>query len=327
MSASHLNRYMLGVIAALGILAGCGAHSQVTPTATAASQATHGKSWMKPGTSAEDLLYVTDKVNSLVYVFSYPGLQKVGTLDGFNLPFGECIDGAGNIWIVNQSPPEAIEYAHAGTKPIATLSVPGDIPYGCAVDPKSGNLAVTYSNNNVAIYPDAQGTPLTYTDSAFYRLKFCSYDNEGNLFVVGSGWDRVAELPQGSSSFIIVEFNKGLQAILSIQWDGKYLAIGGNQPAERAGPEKVYQVQISSGYGTVETTTYLHHARGHGAFAQFWIEGSTIVQSFGDSSRYLGVWNFPEGGSPVTHYQQGSRTYLFGSVISPAYSSATQTKR
>ena len=178
---------------------------------------------------------------------------------------------------------------------------------------------MTYGNNSVAIYQDAQGTPVTYTDSDFYRLKFCAYDNEGNLFFVGSGYGRVAELPKSSSSFITVTFNEDVGSILAIQWLGTYFALGGFQTKKVGGPEKVYLVQFSGGYGTVKGTTLLHHDKGQTAFAQFAIEANKIVQPYGHHSRHLGLWNFPDGGTPIASYKQRFQTDLFGAAISPAY--------
>lgn len=57
----------------------------------------------------------------------------MGTLTGFNMPFGDCVDGVGDVWIINQHPPEVIEYAHGGTTPIATLTTDAG-PYACAID-------------------------------------------------------------------------------------------------------------------------------------------------------------------------------------------------
>ncbi len=63
------------------------------------------------------------------------------------------------------------EYSHGGTQSIATLSDPGS-PYGCSVDPTTGNLAVANTTSSgyygyygyVAIFPDAEGTATTYND-------------------------------------------------------------------------------------------------------------------------------------------------------------------
>lgn len=303
------------------LLSGCnGALNHAIPSGVNAQGIKKSVSWMKPGASSNQLLYVTDRARNLVHVFFFPSLKKAGTLKGFTVPFGECVDSSGDVWIVNQKPPEVRKYKHGGTKAIASLKVPGDIPYGCAIDPSSGNLAVTYANNSVAIYQGAEGTPVTYTDASFYRLKFCAYDGDGNLFFVGSGYGRAAELPKGSSSFTTIQFSQDVGSILAIQWMGSYFAIGGFQTKKVGGPEKVYQVQISGGYGTVDNIVDLEHKHESSAYAQFWIQGKSLIQPYGNRSRFLGVWNFPKGGLPVAGYKQDFKTDLFGTVVSPAYS-------
>jgi hypothetical protein len=306
---------LMSAIMQLAFIAGCG--GGVAPLAAGESRAA---SWMLPEANSDDLLYVSDEAANTVRVLSYPRLRHVGTLTGFRTPFGECADKAGNVWIVNRTPAEVIEYAHGGTSPIAILSVPGSLPFGCAVDPLTGNLAVTNGNNEVSIYQGAQGSPATYTDSAFTRLKFCAYDNQGNLFFVGAGYDRVAEMPYGSATFTTVSFNEGLRGILSIQWDGTYMAIGGDQNNNEERAIKVYRVQIVGGYGTVEGTTYLSGHGDHVAYAQFWIQGDTIVQPFGNHNKHMGLWQYPAGGNPVSALRHTGHPFGVAVSVAPSRS-------
>ena len=68
-------------------------------------------------------------------------------LSDSNSPYGECVDKAGDVFVAdfggNTGTPAILEYAHGGTKPIATLSDPGYYPESCSIDPTTGNLAVT----------------------------------------------------------------------------------------------------------------------------------------------------------------------------------------
>ena len=170
-------------------------------------------------------------------VYSYPRGKVEGTLTGFDVPAGECSDRAGNVFITSFLASEIVEYAHGGTSPIATLSDPGEYPVGCSVDPTTGNLAVTnqlttsYFAGDLAIYPNASGTPTTYTAPNFYYYFFCTYDNKGNLYVDGlsngtnSSTGQYAELPAGSSNLESITIDQDIYP-LGIQWDGKYVAIG-----------------------------------------------------------------------------------------------------
>jgi hypothetical protein len=51
--------------------------------------------------SAGALLYVTDARTHGVVIFTDPGGKLVGTLTGFTNPQGECVDAAGDVWIVD----------------------------------------------------------------------------------------------------------------------------------------------------------------------------------------------------------------------------------
>src|ERR1700723_26438 len=120
-----------------------GVPSAMQQTAAIAAHADRGKSWMLPEARTGKLLYVSDNTKSVVYVISYPQGELVGTLTGFHSPVGLCTDQKGNVWIVNQSPDEIIEYGHAATRAKPTLKVHAGFSFGCAVDPKSGDVAVT----------------------------------------------------------------------------------------------------------------------------------------------------------------------------------------
>ena len=115
------------------------------------------------------------------------------------------------------------EYAHGGIKPIATLYENGVWPWGCGVDPSTGDLAVASINlvslnSFVEVYRGAKRTPKLYTDSEIINYMFCGYDNKGNLFVDGSGSGPqvyFAELPRGSGTLANVNLNK------TIDWYGQ----------------------------------------------------------------------------------------------------------
>ena len=85
-------------------------------------------------------------IRDSVFVFSYPGLSQVGTLKSLNYSAqGECVDSAGDVFIATSNASYTgtiFEYAHGGSTPIAELSDPG-YPWGCAVDPTTGTLAVS----------------------------------------------------------------------------------------------------------------------------------------------------------------------------------------
>src|SRR5581483_4000271 len=156
----------LTLCATLAVLGGCGG-SQPPLGAPGAMPQSHaigqhaapGKSWMMPNASSQDLLYVTDFDH--VTIYSYPRGKLKGTLTGFGSTVGACADKLGNVFLTNQIPNVVYEYAHGGTKRIATLKT--DVtPVGCAIDSSTGDLAVTGFSKGADIFKKATGKPTFY---------------------------------------------------------------------------------------------------------------------------------------------------------------------
>ena len=114
----------------------------------------------RPG-EARSSLYLSDDGDGNVYVYSFPDAKLQGTLTGLSFPTGECVDKAGDVWIVEEGPNEIVEYAHGGITPIATLTDPNNGPQACAVDAKdAGNLAVA---NAQTLTPALEVSGYTHT--------------------------------------------------------------------------------------------------------------------------------------------------------------------
>ena len=266
-----------------------------------------------PGEAAHEgrsgtLLYAATAAGMSVY--SYPQGVRVGVITGFKYISGLCSDKNGDVFVVDAEAQEVLEYVHGGTTPIAVLDDSGNYPYGCAVDPSNGDLAVSggnppaHSEPNIAVYPQAEAPPTVYRDGSTGVLTYCTYDGKGNIFSVGlydyRGAGEVVELPKGSSSFTNVavnhEFNPGIHAL---QWDGRYLAVA--DPAEQGiGPNTIYEVAIAGSNGTVVNTVELDSRlkRGPHWGHQFWIADNRIL-SPESQKRGIGNWRYPRGGKPV----------------------------
>jgi hypothetical protein len=287
---------------AAATLTGCGgsqppisAPRAMPQTAAIATHGDRGKSWMLPEAKTDDLLYVGGNNDELT-VYSYPRGKLVGVVKNpdFYLLSGECVDASGDIFVTSLGNEKIFEYEHGGKKAIATLQAATNDPAGCAVDPTTGNLAVTTlafgSSGNVAVCPNAQGTPSTYTDPNIYYYYFCAYDTRGNLFVDGQSYGssfEIAELPKGSSTFTSITVNQSLNWPGGLQWDGKYLVVGDQDAAD------VYEFAISGSSGTLEGTTPIN---GADDVHQFWIHGHAIVG--GDhSDSEVQFWPYPLGGN------------------------------
>jgi hypothetical protein len=323
-------RHVPSIIAILAYSLGAGC-SSLSPTQLQAEMPTirsaafvktsHSGSWMVPNTNGA-LLYVTGGMpsssNGVVVVFSYPTGSIVGTLTGFNVPLGECVDAAGDVFITNAGSNSIVEYAHGGTSPIQTLSDPGQ-PSGCSIDPQTGDLAVTNMSGNVAIYTGAHGTPALYTDGSISEFLFCAYDGNGNLFADGTTSNLLAELPKGQSSFTNITFNNQIAGPSSMQWSGGGLVVvdaGGNW----RGPTLIDRVQITGSTGKVVGTTRLKSHHGAvAAYGQYWIEKGKITgpaRSPGDGHNFLGFWRYPRGGKAQKILRHVNYGRLWGTVVS-----------
>jgi hypothetical protein len=232
--------HTLTVCVAAAMLPGCGGSQPPIGATAAAPQtlaiATHAdraKSWMLPEATSEDLLYVAD--GQTVNVYSYPGGKLEGTLKRFDRAVGTCVGKVGNVFIVNAYEGEILEYAHGGTKPMATLHTPTKDPVGCAIDLTTGDRAVgsqgVGSAGTISIFKKARGKPTVYQSSQFYEFFFCGYDNKGNLFAdgisaPGSGHFALAELLRGAATFTNIAVDQYVTFPGEVQWDGKHLAVG-----------------------------------------------------------------------------------------------------
>jgi hypothetical protein len=322
-----LSWYTLMLGAGAALLAGCGGSQTPigVPGAVPQSQviATHaerGGSWMLAEAKREDLLYVSGGCQG-VCILSYPSGKLVGS---FSLQFGlgACTDGKGSVFFASGDDLE--EFAHGGTAPVATFSLPNRV-FSCAIDQQTGNLAVTYfvtSGANVAVFPAAQGPPTYYYVSLdeFY----CSYDSQGNLFVDGYGkYDAtyLAELPKNADAFSnvsITPYPSGSPG--QVQWDGKYLTLELLGPNDGKGLS-LARLSISGSVARiVNETRFDGKSRSAG---ESWIQGGAIFIPYGWSRVYpnkLGVWKYPRGGKPVEKYQHfaGQHPGLLAVAYSPA---------
>ena len=146
------------------------------------------------------------------------------------------------------------EFAHGGTKPIKTLEDKSGFGINCAVDPTTGNLAVTNSYDlgshfgGVLIYTHAEGKAKQFIDHSIFFYGFLGYDPAGNLFVDGDDFfdsPRFAEMPHGSRRFFNLTLSHSFYWPGAVQWHGDELTVGavtlrvaqlGQPPVSRPGP-------------------------------------------------------------------------------------------
>jgi hypothetical protein len=265
------------------------------------------RSWMASEAKNENLLYVTNVPQNSVTVYGLSNHKLVGTLTGINGPYGICSDTSGNVWVVGWGNDTLVEYAHAGTKPIRTLSVPNTDLYDCAVDPTTGNLAVTNwgANNwyqgNVLVFSPGSTQPQAYSAEGVWFYYGCSYDDKGDLFVDGwdaylNGYVTLGELPKNGQAlkkiWMIPTFQPPL--IGDMKWDGKYVAV--------VDWESIAEYSVSGSYA---------HLKGyapmtlHWPIGMFWIVtdrsgGKQVIAPDTAGKPYaVQYWKYPAAGRPT----------------------------
>jgi NHL repeat len=318
---------VLGLFAFAVGLSACGtAHDMVStasflPNGGAARVSV--RSWMSTEARAKTskLLYVSDPGTNDVDVYSYPKGKLVGTLTGFNEPWGLCSDRAGNVFVADVWNYRVVEYAHGGTDPIQIIARKRGHPISCSVDPQSNHLAVVYyflhnphRRTEVAIYAAETGVPKLYGGSKIANgFNACAYDNRGNLFVDGlfgyvSSVVGLAELPNGAKHLVEIDLPNHIGHLSGIQWAGNHLAMG-DQSLSGSYPAMIYQYNIDGTRATQVGTTQLFGTTG---LQQFWADGARVSAPSGS----VRLYHYPAGGMPVKTL--GGFTNPFGITLSIA---------
>ncbi len=309
----------ISILAVLTV--GCSSGS-LTPSggasATSLSHKLHA-SWIRPEAAKQWLLYVSDDVNGNVDIYNYNSKrgELYGQITGFVKPLGLCSDAVGNVYVADFRGNEIYQFAHGSTTPVATAYDYYGRPDGCAVDPSTGNVAVT---NTVTIYAPGDllifsgGLNGTQTDISGSNIALDSfdppaYDPNGNLFFEGDTYSAQAsfvELPAGS---ITLKILRGLSIVESAgsQWDGSHIAAA-DQNYGNSGLSAIYSVKVSGSTVKIVHKTVLTDTCSSGDYIALYqpfvggikgkpntiVAGNTAVEC----SYRLDFWSYPKGGNP-----------------------------
>jgi hypothetical protein len=258
--------------------------------------------------------WISDAINNVVQVFSYPSGTYLGTAptppEGFSEPQGMCSDKSGDVFVANSNEQTIDEYSGMG-RFLHALSNPGEYPVGCSVDPSSGTLAVSniYANNGpggISLYQKASGSPQQLTDPNLYQVYFIAYyGRTGKLYY--SGFDNSYYASLGS--YIKGKFRKFTMKDKSIEFPGtvayadytKSLVIGDQGTASPT----FYQVKDN---GNVIGTTVLA-CPGNCDIAQATVEGEKLigpdVQVDGSIANSASIYPYPVGGQALVTVTAG----------------------
>jgi hypothetical protein len=311
---------LCGVSAVAALLAACTSGPQVFapngaasmddvllakhPAAPAFAHPNAGKSWMEPNVKGP-LLYVADAGNDDVFVYTWPALSLIGNLSGFQVPQGECVDAAGNVWVANTKTSKMLEFARGGLKPIKTLKDRGQFPSSCAIDPKTGDLAVTniisrsYGPGSLSIYKAAGGAPKIFADPNLEKVYFDGYDGKGNLYVDGidaSGIFQIAKF-DGKKFTALRISGANVNAPGAVQVVGSTINV--EDQSGVLGNSVMYETTLAGSTLTVVATAQL--TDGMDCVGTFIAGGAKHEQAIcpDAATPAVYVYDYPAGGSPT----------------------------
>jgi hypothetical protein len=323
-----MNRGFVGALClsvTFALLAGCdgseppiGAPGTMSQSPAIAQHAARGKSWTLPGAKNITALVYASDVGS-VNVYDYKTGVQVGSLDGFNNPYGQCVDKHGDVFLTTSigSVGAILEYEHGGSSPIQTLNTDGH-PIGCSINPVNGDLAANNGlpggGSDVQIWKGASGNPTSYANQTDCGEMWPpGYDDKGNLYIE-AGSNTVCELPAGSTNIIKVPFDHEIGFPGGVVWDGKYLTFG-DQESGNGYTTAIYQVKRRGNSLHLVGITKLKDDRcGYTSFIPFIVgakntpanhKQGTVVLGGNQGCDYKGTpiryWQYPRGGQPFNH--------------------------
>jgi hypothetical protein len=324
MIISAFNRCAINACLAAAMLAGCGSQPPIgepgaMPQISALTMhGEHAKSWMLTEAKSEDLLYVANF--STVNILSYPAGKLVGELKGFSANASECVDAKNNVCVTNFDPPALYEYAHGGTKRIATFRLKQHGAVGCSYDKTTGDLAVIGVGSTVDIFPPGITKPKTILSSKLFFDGGCTFDSSGDLFIDGlktpTGPAALVVLPTGSRKFSTVSVDATFDDESVLACDGKHLDIISYLPGKKNKPA-IYLFAIS---GTKANKVGMARLLKADLVYQFSLYRDAAIVSSGNlktSQRSVFFYQYVQGGKPTAQLTKNVNDAR-GVVVSPA---------
>jgi hypothetical protein len=275
----------------------------------AGSATTAGRSQM-PDPSRDGklaLLYVTEASVGDVLVYKYDdgkGIDRIGQLTGFTYPAAPCTDRAGNVFVPDEEAAHVVEYAHGATLPERVYPDPKAFPIACAVDPKSGNLAIvnfkTYGGDaNVVVIDARAANVMTYADANFATGASASYDGSGDLFVNGLDGQSAYELDElaaGATQLTSVQIHGATMHIPGrLQWTGAHL-LAGDQSYRGQDTSGAYRLVVRGTSATVDGSIKFTGSKDVAGFCKRGTGKTAKIVAADMRQNALFVYQFPGGG-------------------------------
>lgn len=303
------------------LLAGCSAASAVPPSNGGALPTHRGSptSWTADNLGPQNLLYVSNS-NGLVNIYHYWQRTLVGVLTNFTKPMGMCVDAKRNVYITDFTAEAIVEYSHGGSTPIRAIDDSPYGPYGCAVDPATGNLAVANFGEpgqrtsareagNVAVYKHATGTPMLFPEDN--HVLALSYDDQGDLLAAAyyrytfSSRTYFYYLPKRGKNLLSMQLPNsqfgpsglGWPVAQSVNYDGTYWVVTADNTMFRytigVKAEEVNSMELTGASGYVgELWLYRKNRK---AQATQVVAGDSTY----NDANTVDYWKYPVAGDPI----------------------------
>lgn len=270
------------------------------------------KSWIDPDHKKKPLIYASDYQLGTVDIYDYANPNAVvGQITGFDAPYGQCVDKAGNVFVVDFGSAYIYEYAHGATSYSKYAYDNYGYPIGCAVNPTNGDVAVAnfegynYATGGVVVFKGGlSGAQNYYTQASLYFSWPPGYDRYGNLFVEGydstDTYTAFGELPHGGSSLeilagISIGFPAGVQGYSNT-------ILAADQGYNGSLTTAVYNVAASGSTAYVTHTTVLTDncfgSTDDMDTAQPFAYKGRVIAGNGWCLDRFGYWNLAFGGNP-----------------------------
>jgi hypothetical protein len=257
--------------------------------------------------SKHDVLWVLSLQNEglgdYLVAFSWPQVKRVAALGPLGLLLGICADEKGDVFVMSRLPNAVREYAYAAGRiqRIRTLALPHGKPIDCAVDPITGDLAVStlagrHGGQGVDVYNNARGRPVSYKAPNVALYESVTYDQRDDLFVNGHEISpdepKLLELAAGATAFTNVALERKIEkTITQLQWIDDRLAISTYDD------NVIYRAAISAAKAKIIGKTLVCYS------IENLILDDEVLALCGST---LSVYNYPAGRKPVRRYDLGA---------------------
>lgn len=330
------------VVTSVALATGCDGFQ--TSTLLPASGAS--KSWIAPDEGREHaLLFAADSERNVISIYSLPKMKLKGELTGSNIsdPQGLCTDSAGDVYVTEQGQmfssndrPEIDEYSRVGSL-LTQIPDPYGFPEGCAVDPATGDLAVTNMatkgglGGNLLIFPHGSSIPHVVTDpDAEISYGFPGYGPHSSLWVSGMIFNGPNVLLRCDVSTCTTITTSGtLYFSAGIEWDKERHTWVAFEGCDAYGPGAC-SVPVSETGRLGAQTVYQNYLGGsvcgffQSAFSDDdkYVVGSSFAFCSGAKSAFY-RWSSRTGGIPLDYVAMPSSTIWQPSGVAISFAPST----